>query len=74
MQAPCIGHWNVIMHILRYLIKASSQGLLHKDKKIPKSLGIVMLIRQDLLRTNILQDILFFLDEILFLGKVRNKM
>jgi len=45
-----------------------------KTKEIPKSTGIVMLIGQDPLLTNaLLQDILFSLEEILFLGKVTNK-
>jgi len=33
MKAPCIGHWNVIIHILRYLKKALGQGLLYEDKE-----------------------------------------
>jgi len=46
-----------------------------KIKGTPKSLGIVMLIGQDPLLTNaLLQDIGFSLEEILFLGKVGNKM
>jgi len=31
MQAPCIDHWNVVIHILRYLQKARGQGLLYED-------------------------------------------
>jgi len=46
-----------------------------KIKGTLKSLDIVMLIGQDPLLTNIvLQDIVVCLEEILFLGKVRNKM
>ncbi|BAU03366.1 hypothetical protein VIGAN_UM087700, partial [Vigna angularis var. angularis] len=32
MQAPCLGHWNAIIRILRYLKKAPRQGLLYEDK------------------------------------------
>jgi len=32
MQNPCIGHWNVAIRILRYLIKTVGQGLLYEDK------------------------------------------
>ncbi|XP_014523586.1 uncharacterized protein LOC106779890 [Vigna radiata var. radiata] len=32
MQGPCVGHWNVIIHILRYVKKASGQGLLYEEK------------------------------------------
>lgn len=50
----------IAIHILRYLKKAPRQGLLYEEKGKPKSLGIVMLIGQDLLSTNALQqDIVF---------------
>jgi len=46
-----------------------------KIKEASKSLGIVMWTRQDpLLRDTLLEDIVSSLEEILFLGKVRNKM
>ena len=32
MQTPCLGHWNAIIRILRYLKKAPGQGLLYEDK------------------------------------------
>jgi len=32
MQTPCLGHWNAIIRILRYLKKAPEQGLLYEDK------------------------------------------
>ena len=32
MQSPCVGHWNSIIRILRYLKKAPRQGLLYEDK------------------------------------------
>jgi len=32
MQNPCIDHWNIVMHILRYLKRVLGQGLLFKDK------------------------------------------
>jgi len=32
MQTPCLGHWNAIIRILRYLKKAPRQGLLYEDK------------------------------------------
>nr|KYP34889.1 hypothetical protein KK1_044100 [Cajanus cajan] len=33
MQAPHIDHWNVVLRILRYIKKASGQGLLYEDKR-----------------------------------------
>jgi len=33
MQAPCVGHWNAIIHILRYLKKPLGQGLLYVDRQ-----------------------------------------
>jgi len=32
MQNPSIDHWNAVIRILRYLKKASGQGLLYEDK------------------------------------------
>jgi len=32
MQGPWLGHWNVMIRILRYLKKALGQGLLYEDK------------------------------------------
>ncbi|XP_027927901.1 uncharacterized protein LOC114184793 [Vigna unguiculata] len=32
MQTPCLGHWNAIIRILRYLKKAPEEGLLYEDK------------------------------------------
>ena len=33
MQTPCLGHWNVIIRILRYLKKDPGQGLFYEDKE-----------------------------------------
>ena len=32
MQSPCVGHWNSIIRILRYLKKAPRQGLLYENR------------------------------------------
>ena len=65
----CIDH-AIIIHILRYFKQTSGQGCNMKLKEIPKSLGIVMLIRQDPPLTNaLLQDIVFILEKIYFLKK-----
>jgi len=32
MQSPCVGHWNSIICILRYLKKALGQGLLYENR------------------------------------------
>ena len=32
MQTPHVNHWNVVLHILRYIKKTPGQGLLYEDK------------------------------------------
>jgi len=32
MQAPHVGHWNVVIRILKYIKKAPGQELLYEDK------------------------------------------
>jgi len=32
MESPCVGHWNSIIRILRYLKKAPRQGLLYENR------------------------------------------
>jgi len=32
IQNPHVDHWNVVMHILRYVKRAPGQGLLYEDK------------------------------------------
>jgi len=39
MKNPCIDHWNIIIHILRYLKKAPRQGLLYEDKENTQTFG-----------------------------------
>ena len=74
MQTPCLGHWNAIIRILRYLKKALGQGLLG-NVQIFGYCDAVMLIGQALLLTDaLLRDIVSSLEEMLSLGKVRSKM
>jgi len=73
-QTPCIAHQNAIIKILIFLKRLLVKVYYMKINKIPKSVGIAMLIEENLLLINaLLQDIVFSLEEILFLGKVRNK-
>ena len=39
MHSSCVGHWNSIIRILRYLKKALEQGLLYEDRRSFMSLG-----------------------------------
>jgi len=60
MQTLCLGHWNAIIRILRYLNKAPGQGLLYEDKGNVQISGYC--------------DIVSSLEEMLSLAKVRSKM
>jgi len=73
MQSPCVGHWNSIIHILRYVKKAPDKGCYMKIEEAFISLDIVMQIGHALLLTNnLLLDTVCSLDETLFHRKVRN--
>jgi len=74
MQNLYIDHWNVVIHILRYLKKAPRKDYIMKIKEIPKSLDIVMLNELVLLWTNALPlDIVFSMEEIVSLERARYK-
>ena len=75
MHNPHVDHWNVVMHILRYIKRAPGQGLLYEDKGNTQLSGyydadwVVVLWIGDLH-----QVIVSSLEGILFLGRARSKL
>jgi len=74
MQNPHLDHWNVVMRILRYVKRLLVKGCCMKTGVIPNYRDIVMLIGLAVPWIEGLhQTIVSSLEEILFLGKARNR-
>jgi len=72
MQSSCVGHWNSIIRILRYLKKALGQGLLYEDRG---SFHVSGYCDADWAGSPMDRlDIVYSLEVILFHGKVRSRV